>query len=38
MKKYLISILLLSLILSISSCSKEEKEVKKYFETALVDS
>lgn len=38
MKKYLISILFLSLILSISSCSKEEKEVKKYFETALVDS
>lgn len=38
MKKYLISILLLSLILSISSCSKEEIEVKKYFETALVES
>lgn len=38
MKKYLISILLLSLILFISSCSKEEIEVKKYFETALVES
>ncbi|MDD4151718.1 MAG: efflux RND transporter periplasmic adaptor subunit, partial [Candidatus Gracilibacteria bacterium] len=38
MKKYIVFFILISISLFISSCSKEEIKVKKYYETALVDS
>lgn len=38
MKKYIVFFILISISLLISSCSKEEIKVKKYYKTALVDS